>query len=44
MTVFHSKPLRLLAQVLLYLAVITALVVMYGSGDFSTPSFIYQNF
>jgi hypothetical protein len=27
-----------------YLAVILALIAMYGRGDFSTPPFIYQGF
>jgi len=30
--------------VLYYLAVIAALIVMYGKGDFSTPPFVYQAF
>jgi hypothetical protein len=36
-----------LARILLllyYLAVIVALILMYGRGDFSTPPFIYQGF
>ncbi len=27
-----------------YLGVIAGLVVLYGRGDFSTPSFVYQGF
>jgi hypothetical protein len=27
-----------------YLAVILALIVIYGRGDFSTPPFVYQGF
>ncbi|MFL6544712.1 MAG: teichoic acid D-Ala incorporation-associated protein DltX [Candidatus Udaeobacter sp.] len=27
-----------------YLAVILGLIAMYGRGDFSTPSFVYQGF
>jgi hypothetical protein len=27
-----------------YLALIIALVFMYGRGDFSTPPFVYQEF
>ena len=27
-----------------YLAVIAGLIVIYGRGDFSTPSFVYQGF
>jgi hypothetical protein len=30
--------------VLYYLAIIVALIVMYGRGDFSTPRFVYQGF
>lgn len=30
--------------VLYYLAVIVALIAMYGRGDFSTPPFVYQAF
>jgi hypothetical protein len=30
--------------ILYYFAVIVALIVMYGRGDFSTPPFVYQNF
>ena len=27
-----------------YLAIILGLILVYGKGDFSTPSFIYQGF
>ena len=27
-----------------YVAVIAGLVLLYGRGDFSTPSFVYQEF
>ncbi|HEY2626485.1 MAG TPA: teichoic acid D-Ala incorporation-associated protein DltX [Candidatus Udaeobacter sp.] len=30
--------------VLYYFAVVVALILMYGRGDFSTPSFVYQGF
>jgi len=30
--------------VLYYLAVVVALILMYGRGDFSTPAFVYQGF
>jgi len=30
--------------VLYYLAVILALIVIYGRGDFRTPPFVYQGF
>jgi hypothetical protein len=32
------------ALTVFYAAVIAALVLLYGRGDFSTPSFIYQDF
>ena len=30
--------------VLYYLAILLALLLLYGSGDFSAPEFIYQGF
>jgi cytochrome bd-type quinol oxidase subunit 2 len=27
-----------------YLAIIGALILLYGRGDFSTPAFVYQGF
>jgi hypothetical protein len=30
--------------ILYYVAVILALIAMYGRGDFSTPPFVYQGF
>jgi hypothetical protein len=36
--------LRGAALTLYYLAILLGLLVMYGRGDFSTPSFIYQGF
>jgi hypothetical protein len=35
---------RLLLLTLYYLAVIAALLVMYGRGNFETPEFVYQEF
>jgi len=35
---------RVLAVTIYYLAIIAALIVIYGRGDFSTPSFVYQGF
>ena len=35
---------RLAALTLYYLAIIAALVLLYGRGDFSTPPFVYQDF
>jgi hypothetical protein len=30
--------------ILYYVAIIAALILMYGRGDFSTPPFVYQGF
>jgi hypothetical protein len=30
--------------ILYYFAIIVALILMYGRGDFSTPPFVYQGF
>lgn len=35
---------RLALLTLYYLGVISGLIVLYGRGDFSTPSFVYQGF
>ncbi len=35
---------RFALLVLYYLAVIAALILLYGRGDFSTPPFVYQEF
>ena len=35
---------RLILQTLYYLAIIAALIALYGRGDFSTPAFVYQEF
>jgi hypothetical protein len=44
-TAFSTRPtVRVTALTAYYLAVLAALLVMYGKGDFSTPSFIYQGF
>jgi hypothetical protein len=39
----HSR-LRCALLILYYFAIIAALIVMYGRGDFSTPPFVYQGF
>jgi hypothetical protein len=39
-----SRRVRVVGLTLYYLAVIAALVVLYGRGNFSTPRFIYQGF
>ncbi|RYD81598.1 MAG: teichoic acid D-Ala incorporation-associated protein DltX [Verrucomicrobiaceae bacterium] len=35
---------RLFVLTLYYLAIIAALLALYGRGDFSTPAFVYQEF
>lgn len=35
---------RAVALTVYYLGIITGLIVLYGRGDFSTPSFVYQGF
>ncbi len=42
---FTAHPgVRLVLRALFYIAILVALVLMYGRGDFSTPPFIYQGF
>lgn len=42
---FRAAPrVRTLALVLLYAAIVAALVILYGRGNFSTPPFIYQGY
>ncbi len=36
--------MRLVLLTLYYLAIIAALIALYGRGDFSTPGFVYQEF
>ena len=41
----ESRPyLRVALLSFYYFAVLIALFVLYGRGDFSTPSFVYQGF
>jgi hypothetical protein len=35
---------RVVLLTVYYLAIIVALVLLYGRGDFSTPPFVYQDF
>lgn len=35
---------RFVALTVYYLAVIAALILLYGRGDFSTPPFVYSEF
>jgi hypothetical protein len=39
----HSTLYRVLL-ILYYLAILVALIAIYGRGDFSTPPFVYQGF
>jgi hypothetical protein len=39
-----SPTLRVLALTLEYRGIMLGLVLLYGRGDFSTPSFVYQGF
>ena len=42
---FASHPRTQVAMTTLYyLAIIAALLVMYGRGNFETPEFVYQEF
>ncbi len=43
-TTFNNPYLRGFITLIYYLAIIAALIAMYGKGDFSTPPFIYQGF
>ena len=41
----EARPrLRVVLLTLYYLAIIAALLALYGRGDFSTPAFVYQEF
>ena len=42
--IFNHPVLRVVALTLYYLAVIAALIAIYGRGDFSAPPFVYQDF
>lgn len=35
---------RIVLLTLYYLGIIVGLMILYGRGDFSTPSFVYQGF
>ena len=44
-TELYANPwVRTVALTLYYLAILAGLILMYGKGDFSAPSFIYQAF
>lgn len=41
----EARPrLRVVVLTIYYLAIIAALLALYGRGDFSTPAFVYQEF
>jgi len=40
----HHPSARLAGLTIYYLAIIVALILLYGRGDFSTPPFVYQEF
>ena len=45
LTGLWSNPLlRAATLTLYYLAILVGLIALYGRGDFSTPSFVYQGF
>ena len=39
-----NRLLRIAILTLYYLAIILALILLYGRGNFSTPPFVYQGF
>jgi hypothetical protein len=41
---FQRPAVRQTLLVFYYLAIIGALIYLYGRGDFSTPPFVYQDF
>ncbi len=42
---WFARPwVRFVALTIYYLGILVGLAALYGAGDFSTPSFIYQNF
>jgi D-Ala-teichoic acid biosynthesis protein len=41
---YANPGIRIIGLTLYYLAIILALIVMYGRGNFTTPPFIYQGF
>ena len=43
-TVCNSCRFRRVALLLCYLAILIALMLMYGNGAYIAPPFIYQNF
>jgi hypothetical protein len=44
-TGLYANPwVRTVTLTLYYLAILLGLILMYGKGDFSTPSFVYQGF
>jgi uncharacterized membrane protein len=43
-TLSNHPQVRVVALTLFYLAILLALIALYGKGDFTTPPFIYQGY
>ncbi|HZQ07993.1 MAG TPA: teichoic acid D-Ala incorporation-associated protein DltX [Anaerolineae bacterium] len=43
-TLSNHPQARMIGMTLLYVAILLALLALYGKGDFSTPPFIYQGY
>lgn len=41
---FANQWVRVFLLTFYYLLIVAGLILLYGRGDFSTPSFIYQGF
>ena len=41
---FAQPRIRFVALLVYYLGILVGLIALCGKGDFSTPTFIYQNF
>jgi len=41
---FANQWVRVFLLTLYYVLIVVGLILLYGRGDFSTPSFIYQGF
>ena len=44
MGLYANPWVRTVTLTFYYLAILLGLILMYGKGDFSTPSFVYQAF
>ncbi len=43
-TLAANGPVRAILLTLYYLTILVGLILLYGRGDFSTPSVVYQGF